>query len=96
MHVATSVGVSVLLWVVGRMTEPVTIYTVARWPITAGAKRAAGYATRHFEFLAESSSDAIAKAVKDCEWRDPRYNFGFQVVSTRVVIPEAAALGGGE
>lgn len=66
--------------------EPVTIYTVARWPVTAGAKRAAGYDTHHFEFVAKSSSDAVAKAVKDCEWQNPRDNFRFQVVSTRVVI----------
>lgn len=75
------------------MTEPVTIYTVARWPITAGAKRSTGYDTRQFEFVAKSSSDAVAKAVRDCEWRHPERNFGFQVVSTRIVFPEPAALG---
>ena len=70
----------------------VTVYTVARWPRTAGAKRAAGYETRQFEFIADSSSDAIAKAVSDCPWRDARDNFGFEVVATRVVFPTAAPI----
>ena len=70
----------------------VTVYTVARWPRTAAAKSSAGYDTRQFEFVAESSSEAISKAVKDCPWRDPEHNFGFQVVATRVVFPTAAPI----
>lgn len=74
----------------------VTVYTVARWPRTAAAKSSAGYDTRQFEFVAESSSEAISKAVKDCPWRDPGHNFGFQVVATRVVFPTPAIPGEGE
>lgn len=64
--------------------DAVTVYTVARWPRTAAAKRSAGYETRRFEFIAESSSNAVAKAVADCPWRDAAEHFGFEVVTTRV------------
>jgi hypothetical protein len=72
------------------MSEPVTIYTVSRWPITAAAKTSAGYKTLHFEFMANSSSDALGKALEDCTWQNPGYNFGFRVISTRIVFSDGA------
>jgi hypothetical protein len=72
------------------MSGPVTIYTVARWPKTAAAKTSAGYETFRFEFIANSSSDALGKALEDCTWQNPGYNFGFRVISTRIVFPDGA------
>lgn len=67
-------------------TSLVTIYTVDRVPITAGAKNAVGYSSPSFEFAATSEADAINQAVKARIWRDPRTNFRWAVRGSRVVL----------
>ncbi len=67
------------------MSKFVTIYTVKRIPVTAGAKNSAGYSAVEFEYLADTGREALDKAIKDCEWRDPTRNFAWRVTGTKVV-----------
>ena len=66
----------------------VTIYTVRRSPHTAAAKRSAGYDSRDFEYVADGAKSALAKAVAECEWRDPESNFSWRVIGSRVIVLE--------
>ena len=66
----------------------VTVYTVRRSPYTAAAKRSAGYDSRDFEYVADGAKSALAKAVAECEWRDPESNFSWRVIGSRVIVCE--------
>lgn len=67
------------------MSKIVTIYTVTRSPVTAGARSSAGYSSVEFEYMADSGREALNKAIDDCQWRDPTRNFSWSVTGTRVV-----------
>ena len=68
------------------MSEAVTVYTVLRTPVTAAAKRSAGYDSREFEFIANSAAEARQAAISGCEWRDATSHFVFQTVASRVLL----------
>ena len=67
----------------------ITVYTVRRSPYTAAAKRSAGYDSRDFEYVADGAKSALAKAVAECEWRDPESNFSWRVIGSRVIVLES-------
>lgn len=69
--------------------QVVTVYTVRRIPYTAAAKTSAGYGSREFEYVADDAKSALAKAVAECEWRDPERNFTWRVVGSRVIVLES-------
>ena len=64
---------------------PTQLFTVRRIPVTAGAKRAAGYGHADFEIEAEDGPAAISTAVGMCEWQQPRDNFSWRVIGSRQV-----------
>lgn len=58
------------------------IYTVAMVPITAGAKRVTNQV--NLEYEAESASEAISQAKRDCQWQSPDDNFAWSIIGRRV------------
>lgn len=68
------------------MSEVVTVYTVRRSPVTAGARVAVGYKPSEFEYVASDARQAVNKAIAECEWQNPARNFSWRVVGSKVLV----------